>query len=77
MAYRTLKITTKIGGIYEQNEMQAPLCDADPVPAVGLHDGNHGLCCRHRRCGRSGGKHLGHGIHADQDRRQQRGVSRH
>ena len=30
--------------------MQAPLCDADPVPAVGLHDGNHGLCCRHRRC---------------------------
>ena len=22
--------------------MQAPLCDADPVPAVGLHDGNHG-----------------------------------
>ena len=28
--------------------MQAPLCDADPVPAVGLHDGNHGLCCRHR-----------------------------
>lgn len=31
MAYRALKITTKIGGIYEQNEVQASLYDADPL----------------------------------------------
>lgn len=42
-----------------------------------LYDGDYSLRCRYRRCGRSSGKHLGHGIHADQDRCQQRGVSRH
>ena len=38
------------GGIYEQNKTQTPLRSTGAVPAVGLRDGNHGLCRRHGRC---------------------------
>ena len=65
------------GGIYEQHKTQSPLCGTGAVPAVGLHDGNHGLCCRYRRCGRRGGKHMADGIRSDQDRGEQCGLSRH
>ena len=65
------------GGIYEQHKMQTSLCSTGVVPAVGLRDGNHGLCRRHRRCGRCGGKHMADGIRSDQDRGEQCSLSRH
>ena len=65
------------GGIYEQHKTQTPLCSTGAVPAVGLRDGYHGLCRRHRRCSRCGGKHMADGIRSDQDRGEQCGLSRH
>ena len=65
------------GEIYEQHKTQTPLRSTGAVPAVGLRDGNHGLCRRHGRCSQRRGEHLENSLWSDQNRGEQCGLPRH